>query len=568
MTRPPKSFKLGAALRVAAGYALFGVIWIAGSDRLLEALVSDPHRITLFQTYKGWGFVAASTLVLYLVVRRELRERERVEAELRRSEVLHRALAESAQDLVFIVGRDESIQYVNPAGARHLGRTVEETIGKPLGDTVSANAYHRLLRNLKQVLRSGKVVSFEGEIATSSGEHWFDTLLTPLQGLGTDPVAVLGVAREITERKRAEAHIDLQVQRLGALHTIDTAITSSLDLQLTLDVLLAHVTSALGVDAACVLLLSPHSPVLEYAAGTGFRTDAIRRSSVRLGEGYAGRAALERKMVSLRDVSELRGPFLPFALLEKEAVTTYYGVPLLAKGQVKGVLEIFNRSRLEPDPDWLQFLEAVATDAAIAIDNATLFADLQRLNTELVLAYDATLEGWGRALELRDEETEGHTKRVTKMTVRLARAMKLPEADLIQIRRGSFLHDIGKIGIPDRVLLKPDPLTEEEWAVMRMHPVYAFRLLQPIRFLRPALDIPYCHHERWDGQGYPRGLDGDHIPLAARIFAVVDVWDALRSSRPYHPTWSVERAREYLRDGAGSHFDPNVVDAFLALEWD
>jgi HD-GYP domain-containing protein (c-di-GMP phosphodiesterase class II) len=272
-------------------------------------------------------------------------------------------------------------------------------------------------------------------------------------------------------------------------------------------------------------------------------------------------------MVSLRDVSEVRGPFLPFSLLEKESFVAYFGVPLVARGQVKGVLEIFHRSRLEPEPDWLQFLEALATDVAIAIDNAALFDDLQRANTELTLAYDATLEGWGRALELRDEVTEGHTQRVTKMTVRLAQAMEVSEAELVHIRRGSFLHDIGKIGIPDAILLKTDALTEEEWRVMRMHPVYAFRLLQPVRYLRPALDIPYCHHERWDGAGYPRGLSGEHIPLAARIFAVVDVWDALRSKRAYHPEWPEERVREHLRSLAGSQLDPAAVEAFLAIDW-
>ncbi|NTU59622.1 MAG: HD domain-containing protein, partial [Deltaproteobacteria bacterium] len=360
---------------------------------------------------------------------------------------------------------------------------------------------------------------------------------------------------------------DLQLQRLTALRTIDRTITGSVDLSLTLDVFLAHVTAALRVDAASVLLLDRSAPVLRYAAGRGFRTDAATRSLVRLGEGYAGKAALDRTRVSIGDISEVRGPFVFFPLMEKESFVAYHGVPLTAKGQIKGVLEIFHRSRLDPDPDWLQFLEALATDAAIAIDNAALFDDLQHANTELSLAYDATLEGWGRALELRDEETEGHTRRVTEMALRLARAMKLPEADLVNLRRGSYLHDVGKIGIPDRVLLKPQPLTEEEWATMRMHPVYAFRLLQPIRFLRPALDIPYCHHERWDGTGYPRGLAGEHIPIAARVFTVVDVWDALRSRRPYHDEWSDGRVREHLKSLAGSQFDPEVVDAFLALDW-
>ncbi len=188
---------------------------------------------------------------------------------------------------------------------------------------------------------------------------------------------------------------------------------------------------------------------------------------------------------------------------------------------------------------------------------------LARTNAELARAYDATIEGWSHALDLRDKETEGHSKRVTELTLRLALVLGVPDSELVHIRRGALLHDIGKIGIPDRILLKPSTLTDEEMAVMRRHPVYAYELLAPIEYLRPALDIPYCHHERWDGTGYPRGLRGDEIPLAARIFAVADVWDAFRSDRPYRPAWSEDQARRFIADQAGRHFDPHVVEAFL-----
>jgi putative two-component system response regulator len=191
--------------------------------------------------------------------------------------------------------------------------------------------------------------------------------------------------------------------------------------------------------------------------------------------------------------------------------------------------------------------------------------ELERANAELAEAYDTTLEGWSRALELRDQETDGHTRRVTEMTLRLARAMGLSEAERVHIRRGALLHDIGKMAIPDGILLKPGPLTPKEWSLMRHHPIYAHELLSPIRFLEPALDIPYCHHERWDGAGYPRGLKGEEIPLAARIFAVVDAWDALRSERPYHRALPEAEVRAQLQAQAGSHFDPAVVAAFLDL---
>ena len=192
-------------------------------------------------------------------------------------------------------------------------------------------------------------------------------------------------------------------------------------------------------------------------------------------------------------------------------------------------------------------------------------ANFQQAHEELAQAYEATLEGWSRALELRDKETEGHTQRVTEMTMRLTHAMGIYEAELVHIRRGALLHDIGKMGIPDDILRKPGPLTDEEKELMRKHPIYAYEMLSPITYLHPALDIPYCHHEKWDGTGYPRGLQGEQIPLAARIFAVVDVWDALLSNRPYRSGWSEEKVKAYIHEQAGTHFDPQVVEAFMKI---
>jgi len=184
---------------------------------------------------------------------------------------------------------------------------------------------------------------------------------------------------------------------------------------------------------------------------------------------------------------------------------------------------------------------------------------------ELAEAYDATIEGWSRALDLRDNETEGHTQRVTDMTVDLARLVGVPEEQIVHIRRGSLLHDIGKMGIRDEILLKPGPLTSEEWEMMHKHPSHAYEMLYPIAYLRPALDIPYYHHERWDGSGYPLGLSGEQIPLAARIFSVVDVWDALRSDRPYRQSCPHEEVTAYLQDHEGVLFDRGIVQVFLDM---
>lgn len=190
-------------------------------------------------------------------------------------------------------------------------------------------------------------------------------------------------------------------------------------------------------------------------------------------------------------------------------------------------------------------------------------AKLEQAHTELIAAYDATILGWSRAMDLRDRETEGHSQRVAEHTVRLATAIGISEQELVHVRRGALLHDMGKLGVPDAILYKPDKLTQEEWNIMRQHPQLAYDMLSSIDYLRPALDIPYCHHEKWDGSGYPHRLKGEHIPLAARIFAIVDVWDALTSDRPYRPAWSKEDSFAHIREQSGKHFEPQIVDLFF-----
>jgi putative nucleotidyltransferase with HDIG domain len=240
--------------------------------------------------------------------------------------------------------------------------------------------------------------------------------------------------------------------------------------------------------------------------------------------------------------------------------------PLRLKKEIIGVIFVDSRvhANLFQDND-LEMLSAFAAQAAIAIDNARLFDSLQQANEELIAAYAATLEGWASALELRDRETEGHTRRVTALTVKLAEHIGLDAEDLSHIQRGALLHDIGKIGVPDRILHKSGELTDDEREIMRQHTKFAHDMLSSINYLKPALDIPYCHHEKWDGTGYPRGLKGGQIPLAARIFAVVDVWDALTTDRPYRKAWSAEKTLDYIWSCSGTHFDPQVVNAFSEM---
>ena len=497
----------------------------------------------------------------------DITQRKMMEEELVNERNLLRTLIDNLPDVVYAKDLEGRFIIKNLLDARQMGASSpEETVGKTDFDYYSPELAAQYYADDQAVFHSGQpLVNREEPIVDATGRSgWVLTTKVPLRGPQGKVIGLVGIGHDITERKQAEERIQHQLQRLAALRAIDQVITSSFDLHNSLTEILMHIKKELGVDAADVLILNTGSQSLEFSAGVGFRTRAAEKASVRLGHSFAGGAALERQLIQVPNLKDQAQSLQLRAQLEGEDFVCYYGVPLMAKGSVKGVLEIFHRGRLEPDQEWLDFLNTLAGQAALAIDSANLFDNLQRSNIDLTLAYDATIEGWSHAMDLRDKETEGHTLRVTKMTMELAALFGIKkDEDLVGIRRGSLLHDIGKMGIPDTILFKPSTLTDEEWVMMKMHPTLAFEMLSPIRYLQSAIGIPYCHHEKWDGTGYPRGLKGEQIPLAARIFALADVWDALTSDRPYRNAWPNEKALEYLKSEAGKRFDPAVVKICL-----
>lgn len=354
-----------------------------------------------------------------------------------------------------------------------------------------------------------------------------------------------------------------QLERLTALRAIDKSIITGGELNSTLYILLESLSHLLDVEAAAILMFDDETNELRLRASLGFFGQYPNQTPIKVGEGLlAGQAAQELQTIYHKDLGSLNEKFSQ--VVEGKGIIDYYAVPLVAHGELEGVLEVYDRSP-HPDAEWKNYLETLAGQAAIAIDNSYLLENLKRANEEMSEAYEETLKGWSRALDLRDRETEGHTQRVVTISVKLAEKMGLQGERLTHFQRGAILHDIGKMGVPDNILLKPGPLTSKEWSIMHKHPVYAQMLLSPIRFLEPALLIPYGHHERWDGSGYPLGLRGVSIPLEARIFAVVDVWDALRSDRPYRKALSDEETIQYILEQSGKQFDPEVVKAFMAL---
>lgn len=497
----------------------------------------------------------------------EIKERKKAEKALRESEERYRAVAESANDAIVCIKKPGIVYLWNKKAEEIFGYSASEAIDEKLHTLIAPEKYRESeYKGLEAFFQTG-TGSFIGKTLELSAVHKngaeFPIELSVSAMKIQDEWQVIGIIKDITERKRSEERSRSQLQRLAALREIDKAIISSLDLRVTFEIILDKAISQLHIDAVDVLLLDPNMQMLEYTAGRGFHTADVQHIRMHVGESCPGRAALERRTICIPNLGETKEGCLHTKLLINESFTAYYCVPLIAKGQLKGVFEVFHRTPLDPDADWLNFLETLAGQTAIAVDNASLFEDLQRSNLDLILAYDATLEGWSRALDLRDKETEGHTQRVTEMTVKLANVMGIGKAELIHVRRGAQLHDIGKMGVPDNILLKPDKLTDEEWIIMRKHPIYAYEMLSPITYLHPALDIPYCHHEKWDGTGYPRGLKGEQIPFSARIFAVVDVWDGMRFDRPYRSGWPEEKVREYISALSGKQFDPRIVEVFL-----
>jgi HD-GYP domain-containing protein (c-di-GMP phosphodiesterase class II)/PAS domain-containing protein len=377
---------------------------------------------------------------------------------------------------------------------------------------------------------------------------------------------LIHIVRDISERKRAEGLIQLQINRLDSLHSFEKGVNYFLNLDDILDHLVNEFTIELEIDAAAVLLMDQQAKTLEYRISRGFRSDALSRATLDPEHSNAGRAVTERHIISVHNLAHDPEGFARCIQLEKEEFISYFAVPLIAKGKIKGVLELFHRSPLTPDPEWMSFLDTIADQAASAIEKTELFEELKRSRNEIILAYDNTIMGWSYALDMRDRETEGHSRRVMEMTLQIAKALGISGEDLAHIKRGALLHDIGKIAVPDSILLKPGPLTDGEWEIMRRHPEHAYNMLCKIDYLKPALVIPYFHHEKWDGTGYPRGLRGEEIPLPARIFAIVDVWDALTSDRPYRSAWPREKVINYISTLAGAHFDPELVNIFMKVE--
>lgn len=373
-------------------------------------------------------------------------------------------------------------------------------------------------------------------------------------------IALQAILRDITERKRSQQIEHTQRVLAEALSETASLLNSTLEFDVVLKQILDHVGKVVPHDASHVMLIDEDKETVRILAARGYQGRNVREWFEHISLSIRNTPTLRKMYDSAEPIAiPITSEDPDWVVLPETAwIKSYAAAPIRVKGEVIGFLNLNSPTPGFFNQEMAYRLQAFADQAGIALNNARLLQDLKT-------AYELTLQGWSKALELRDYETEGHALRVVETTIHLARSMGFAEPELTYMRYGALLHDIGKIGIPDAILLKNGPLTDEEWNIMRKHPEYAYEVLSPIPYLRPAIDIPYCHHEKWDGSGYPRGLRGEEIPIAARIFAVMDVWDGLISNRPYRDAWPRKKAAEYIASQSAKHFDPDVVKAFLEV---
>ena len=472
-----------------------------------ETLADMPHIIE--RAIREWNY--------------EL-EREHMQATLREREAMFRLLAENSTDMISRYDTEGKTLYVSPACRTLVGYEPNELIGHSSFEFIHPEDLSGPIRALNLLPSQDTVTNVSYRVQRKDGSMiWFETSFRALRDPQTGAISEIHAAsRDITARRKAEDELRANEDRFRSL------VQNSYEIIIVL-----------SADSKIIYESPSTTRILGYIPGRllGQTPDFVVHPDDLAKVEESIRGLLQKYQYVNTLEFRVRHANNNWIYLEA------FGTNLLDNPGVNGIVvtlrDISERKRSE--------------------------VALQSAHIDLVQAYEATIEGWSRALDLRDHETEGHTQRVAEMTVKLAHAIGIPESEWIHIRRGALLHDIGKMAIPDEILLKPDKLTEAEWVEMRRHPQYAYDMLHPITYLRPALDIPFYHHEKYNGTGYPHQLKGKAIPLSARLFAVVDVFDALSSDRPYRKACSRSEVLAYFNEQIGEHFDPQIVDKFLEL---
>ena len=541
-------------------------------ESYLYTLNGERRDVWISVSFPDWSEGNSRVLVTTL----DITSRKQVEREFRDNKLRLEAIIDTALNAIITIDEEQRVVLFNPFAEKIFGCTAEFAMGKSLeiflpqrfrgnhhknvetfGTTNTTNRVHGRMNSLYGLRANGEEFPMEAYVSQQKiGDQKFYTV----------------ILRDITDRIRAEEDQRRRSEELQTLAFVSSALRTALSVSEIIPLAVRYAVEIVAGDYGTIYMLEEPTGNLvspgwySVKEGKDIKVAGVPLLRHTFGVGITGHVAKTGELYITEDLQ--KDPLAAILPDEKETLSKAHSgisLPLLSREMVVGVLHIrLTKEHFFTETE-IRLLTAIAEMAGSALHRANLYEQTLQQADELTRAYDSTLSGWARALEMRDELTEGHTRRVTELTLQLARVMHIPESEIVQIRRGATLHDIGKMGIPDSILNKPGPLSAHEQRIMRMHPQYAFEMLSFIPFLQPALEIPYCHHEWWDGNGYPRGLKGEEIPLSARIFSVVDVWDALTSDRPYRAAWTKERTLNYIQDGTGKQFDPRVVKAFLML---
>ncbi len=566
-------FRASAAMPLTSGERVVGVIML---DYLEEGRIFGAGDMDILRQFAQLASVALENARLYEAAQKELAERKQAEEALRESRSRLEGIITTAINAIITVNEDQQVILFNPSAEKVFGWPASEIIGRHLSRLIPERYRGLHLEHVGRYSETGISNRSKGTMDSlvglrANGEEF------PMEAFISQNVVngrkfFTVILQDITERRQAEENFQRHTAELEALTAVSTTLRAASNLAEMIPLITRHAAKAVHAARGSIFLLEAESGELvssgwyEAEQDRDVLLDSESALRHRIGEGITGRVAQSGELYFTDDLqNDSVTVILPLEAERLRDIHSGLSLPLRAHDKVVGVLHVWLNERRVFTETEIRLLTAIAEMAGNAIHRTALFEKTLEQAEELALAYDNTLAGWARALELRDELTEGHTRRVTELTLQLARALNIPENELVHIRRGALLHDIGKMGIPDSILHKPGPFTAQERKIMQQHTQYAHDMLSSIPFLQAALDIPFCHHEHWNGEGYPRGLKGEEIPLSARIFSVVDVWDALTSDRPYRHAWSRKKTADYILERAGKQFDPRIVEAFFSL---